>query len=57
VQIQYTGTETAIYGEVFQLKTTQERAKINLEIVLKTKKENDYALYEILTDNKGKLIK
>jgi hypothetical protein len=44
-QVQYTGTETAIYGEVFQLKTTQERAKINFEIVLKTKKENDYALY------------
>jgi hypothetical protein len=57
VQIQYSGTETAIYNEVFQLKTTHERAKINFEIVLKAKKENDYALYEILTDNKGNLIK
>jgi hypothetical protein len=45
VQIQYTGTESAIYNEVFQLKATHERAKINFEIVLKTKKENDYALY------------
>ena len=57
VQVQYSGTETAIYGEVFQLKTTHERAEINFEIVLKAKKENDYALYEILTDNKGNLIK
>lgn len=56
VQIQYSGTETAIYNEVFQLKTTHERAKINFEIVLKAKKQNDYALYEILTDNKGNLI-
>ncbi|MDP5105474.1 MAG: hypothetical protein NWQ31_04810 [Polaribacter sp.] len=57
VQIQYSGTETAIYNEVFQLKTTHERAKINFEIILKAKKENDYALYEILADNKGILIK
>ncbi|MFT7442881.1 MAG: hypothetical protein ACI9Q3_001258 [Maribacter sp.] len=57
VQVQYSGTETAIYNEVFQLKTTHESTNINFEIVLKAKKENDYALYEILTDNKGNLIK
>jgi hypothetical protein len=57
VQVQYSGTETAIYNEVFQLKTTHESTNINFEIVLKAKKENDYALHEILTDNKGNLIK
>lgn len=56
VQIQYLGSETAIYNEIFQLNSTHEKAKINFEIVLKAKKENEDALYEVLMDTKGNLI-
>jgi hypothetical protein len=57
VQIQYSGSETEIYHKIFQLKKGNEKAKINFEIVLKGKKEKDYALFEILFDQKGNLIK
>ncbi|PQJ77418.1 hypothetical protein [Polaribacter glomeratus] len=57
VQIQYLGTETAIFNEVFRLEKLSNSVKINFEIILKAKKENTYALYEILVDDNGDVLK
>ena len=57
VQIQYSGTESAMYNQVFKLEKVNEKAKINFEFILKAKKENENAFYEVLVDVNGAVIK
>lgn len=57
VQIQYSGTESAMYNQVFKLEKVNEKVKINFEFILKAKKENENAFYEVLVDVNGAVIK
>lgn len=57
IQIQYVGSENAIYKEIFQLKPQQEKPIINYEIVVKGKTDKTYQSFEILLNTKGAIEK
>ncbi|WP_439127501.1 hypothetical protein [Polaribacter sp.] len=55
IQIQYSGSENAIYKQIFQLNTTQQKPVIKYEIVVKGKKDNKKENFEILINQQGKI--
>lgn len=57
IQIQYVGSESAIYKEIFPLKPHQEKPIINYEIVVKGKTDKTYQSFEILLNTKGAIEK
>lgn len=56
-QIQYTGSESKMYNEVFQLTSHHKKVTINYELIVKGKTQNGYSKFEILINNKGEILK
>ncbi|WP_299013016.1 hypothetical protein [uncultured Polaribacter sp.] len=55
IQIQYSGTATAIYNKIFQVKTEQAAPILKYEIVVKGKKESKQQLFEVLINQNGEI--
>lgn len=53
--MQYKGLEEEVQRALLQLPRNEINASIFYEIVLKAKKEQGYALYEVILDEKGRL--
>lgn len=56
-QIQYTGSESAMYKAVFQLATEQETLTPKYELIVKGKVKKSYVKYELLFDGNGTIVK
>lgn len=57
IQIQYKGLENEVKKVFSESLRKKIKARIFYEVVVKAKKENSYALYEVLFDEKGNIIK
>jgi hypothetical protein len=57
IQIQYKGLESEVKKGILNLPRNEITARIFYEIIVKAKKDNSYALYELLLDENGTIIK
>lgn len=57
IQIQYSGSESAIYKEIFQLKTASEKPLIKYEVIVKGKKDPKKQNFEVLINKEGEIEK
>lgn len=57
VQIQFKGSESAVYKNVFQIKNNNEKVIKNYEIIINGKKDKTYKRYEILINENCKVLR
>ncbi|WP_435415474.1 hypothetical protein [Polaribacter aestuariivivens] len=57
VQIQFIGDESAIYNEIFNIKSRHEKIIPKYEIIVKGKKEKRYQNFEFLFNRTGEIEK
>ena len=57
IQIQYKGLESEVKKGILNLPRNEILARIFYEIIVKAKKDTSYALYELLLDENGNIIK